>query len=150
MATRWRWPPDLPRLAIQHRSNFQNPGGFADPAVDLGRAHAAVAQPIGHVVVNAHVRIERVVLEDHGDVALGRFDPVDDAAADLDLARGDGLEPGHHPQQGRFAAPRGSDQHAELTVADREVDAFDGFDPAWVYFANVVKGDAGHGTSSRE
>ena len=55
--------------------------------------HAAVAQAVGHVVVDAHVRIERVVLEHHRDVAVGGLDLVDDAAADVDLAAGDGLEP---------------------------------------------------------
>ena len=44
-------------------------------------------QAVGHVVVDAHVRIERVVLEHHGDVAVGRLDLVDDALADRDLAR---------------------------------------------------------------
>ncbi len=39
----------------------------------------------GHVLAHRHVRVERVVLEDHGDVAvLGRV-LVDDLAADLHL-----------------------------------------------------------------
>ena len=54
--------------------------------LDLGLRHAAVAQAVGHVVVDAHMRIERVVLEHHRDVAIGGLDLVDDAAADVDLA----------------------------------------------------------------
>ena len=77
---------ELPRLAVQHRADFENARGFLDAGLDLGLGHAAVAQAIGHVVVDAHMRIERVILEHHGDVALGRLDLVDDAPADIDLA----------------------------------------------------------------
>ena len=58
----------------------------ATRALDVGLRHAAVAQAVGHVVVDAHVRIERVVLEHHGDVAVGRLHVVDDLAADADGA----------------------------------------------------------------
>ncbi len=64
----------------------ENARRLAHTRVDLGLGRAAVAQPVGHVVVDVHVRIERVVLEHHGDVALGRLDVVDDAPADADLA----------------------------------------------------------------
>ena len=70
-----------------------------------------------------HVRIERVVLEHHRDVALLRRHVVDDAVADADLAAGDLLQPGDHAQQRRLAAARGADQHAELAVLDRDVHA---------------------------
>ena len=39
--------------------------------------------------------------------------------------RGDVLEAGDHPQQGRLAAAGGADQHDELAVADGDVDAVD-------------------------
>jgi hypothetical protein len=35
------------------------------------------------------VRIERVVLEHHGDVAVHRLELVDDAITDVDVTRGD-------------------------------------------------------------
>ena len=53
-----------------------------------------------------------------------RFDEVEAVAGiDLDLAVGDLLEPGDHPQRGGLAAARRSDQHDELLVGDVEVDA---------------------------
>ena len=95
-----------------------------------GFGHAAIAQAVGHVVVDAHMRIERVVLEHHRDVAIGGLDLVDDAPADVDLAAGDGLEPRDHAQQRGLAAAGGADQHAELAVADLEVDALHGLEAA--------------------
>ena len=50
----------------------------------LGLRHAALPQRIGDVLRHRHVRIERVGLEHHGDVALGRREVVDDAVAEAD------------------------------------------------------------------
>ena len=54
--------------------------------LDLGLRRAADAQAVGHVVVDRHVRVERVVLEHHGDVAVLGLELVDHAVADADLA----------------------------------------------------------------
>ena len=51
-----------------------------------------------HVVAHRHVRIERVVLEHHRDVALLRRNAIDDRAADRDFAGADLLQAGDHPQ----------------------------------------------------
>ena len=96
-----------------------------DPAADLGLGVAAVAQAEGHVLEHRHVRVERVVLEDHRDVAVLGLELVDQALADPDLARRDLLEAGDHPQGRALAAARGADQHHELAIGDREVDAVD-------------------------
>jgi hypothetical protein len=69
------------------------------------------------------VRIERVVLEHHRDVALLGRQVVDDAVLDPDLAAGDALEPRHHPQKRRLSAARRADQHDELAIGDVDRDA---------------------------
>ncbi len=77
----------------------------------------------GHVVEHAHVRVQRVVLEDHGDVAvLGRH-VVDDPVADAQLALGDRLEAGDHAQRRGLAAARRADEHHELPVGDVQATA---------------------------
>src|SRR4051812_14426666 len=73
------------------------------------------------------MRIERVVLEHHRNVALFRLDIVDDAIADRNGPRGDVFEPGEHPQQGRLAATGGADQHDELAIIDRNRHAVQNF-----------------------
>src|SRR5207237_4045424 len=135
---------ELPRLAAQHWSDFENPRGFLHAAIDLALRHAAVTQAIGQVVVDTYMRIERVVQEHHGDVAIGRFDLIADAPADVDLTAGDGLEPRDHPQQCGLAAAGGTDQHAELAVVDAEVDSLDGLDAAGIGLADIAQGYVSH------
>ena len=116
---------ELARAPLQQRAQLEDTRGLAHARIDLGLGQLRDLQPIGHVVVHAHVRIERVVLEDHRDVALGGLDVVDHPPADRDLAAADLLQPGDHPQQRALAAARGPDDHDELAVGDLGVDAVD-------------------------
>src|SRR6266498_4933969 len=54
------------------------------------------AEPEPQVLPHAHVRIERVVLKDHGDVAVRRFEVRHVHVADRDRAFRDLLEAGDH------------------------------------------------------
>ena len=108
----------------------------AHAPLDLGLGHAAVAQAVGHVVVDAHVRIERVVLEHHGDVAVGGLHLVDDPAADGDGAAGDRLQAGDHAQQRGLAAARRPQQHRERAVGNGERHALHGLHAAGVDLAS--------------
>jgi len=68
---------------------------------------------------------------------------VDAPAADRDLAVGDRLEAGEHPQRRGLARAGGADQHHELAVGDREVERADGLDAAEA-LGHAVEGDRRH------
>jgi hypothetical protein len=89
------------------------------------------------------MRVERIILKHHGDVAFLRWNPVDDAVADADFTGRDVLEAGNHAQQGGFAAARRADQHDEFAVTDGYIDAVDygGRAESLVYAAD---GDRSH------
>jgi hypothetical protein len=72
------------------------------------------------------VRIERVGLEHHGDVAVLGRNAVHHLIVDPQLARGNRLEAGDHAQRGRFAAAGRPEQHHELAVLDQQRDVVDG------------------------
>jgi hypothetical protein len=76
-----------------------------------------------HVLRHRHVRIERVALEHHRDVAVLRCEGVDGRAVDPHLALVGVVQAREDPQQRRLAAARRADQRQELAVADLEVDA---------------------------
>ena len=90
------------------------------------------------------MRVERVVLEHHRDVALLRRLVSDVHVADVDVAHGDVLEPGDHPQQRRLAAAGGADEDDELAEPDVEADAVDGLDAVGVDLRDRVEADPAH------
>ena len=97
-------------------------GDLADAAIDVGTRRLAHPQPVAEVLAHRHVRVERVVLEHHRDVAIARRELGDVAPADQDRPLGDVLEPGDHAHQGRLAAAGRADQHHELPARDLERD----------------------------
>ena len=118
IATRCRWPPESCAGRRSSRSvEAEELGDLVDAARDLGLRGAARLQAVAEVLAHGHVRVERVGLEDHGDVAAARREVGHVAVADRDRAVRDLLEPGDHPQQRRLAAARRADEHEELAVA---------------------------------
>ena len=87
MATRWRWPPEScggRRSSSSSGRASPPPRGCACPSRPCrALRRAARSRCSGH----RHVRVERVVLEHHGDVPILGLEVVDDPAADRDLAR---------------------------------------------------------------
>ena len=95
----------LPRPAVEQLGDSESPGGLPHPALYLGRVHLHHAQRETHVAGDAHVRIQRVALEDHGDVAAVGRKAGDVFPVEGDAALGDRFEPGDQPQAGGLAAP---------------------------------------------
>ena len=98
----------------------------------------------GDVVVDGHVRVERVALEDHRDLAGARRQVGDHPPPDEDVAAGRWFQPADHAQQRRLAAPGRPEQHQKLAVRGRQVDPVDGGD-AIETLAQVADFDDGHG-----
>ena len=115
----------LARLALEQLGEFEDFRRARHARLDLVLRQAADLQAVGHVVGDLHVRVEGVVLEHHGNVAVLRLEVRDAALADGDVALADGLQPGHHAQQGRLAAAGGADDDDELAVLHVHVEAVD-------------------------
>jgi len=105
---------------------------LADPQV--GILLRLAAQPEGDVFLDTEVREQRVVLEDHADPPLFRWQMVacltDDLAVQADLAGGDFLEAGDAAQQCRLSAARGAEQAGDPAARQPEADAIDDGMPA--------------------
>ncbi len=133
------------RLAVQELLQVEDLGRFPDPLGDHVLGLAGDLEREAHVLADAHVRVERVVLEDHRDVAvLGRH-VRHVPAADQDRALVDLLEAGEHAQRGGLPATRRPDQDEELPVLDLEVQRVDrGSLRAGVDAACMIIGHSSH------
>jgi len=136
---------ELLGLAVQEVLDAQHARGLFDPPVDLRARELAQLQPEGHVVVDVHVRVESVVLKDHGDVPVFGRDVVDQHIADVDVPFGDLLQPGYHPQGSGLSAARRADQYDEFFIFDFEVGIVNGNDVA-VPFGHPFQRNPGHNT----
>src|SRR5439155_4455916 len=122
----------------------EHPPDLLDPSFNLASGDPSHLEPECDVVEHGHVRVERVVLEDHGDVPPARVHVVDDGVSDPDLPVADLLQAGNHPQGGRLAAAGGADQHDELAVCDLEREVGDGPYLIVVQLRDPVEGHRGH------
>ena len=131
-------------LALQVFLDLEDVGGLMDPALDLVLGELPQLETEGHVVVDRHVGVEGIVLEDHGDVAILGSDIVDHLVPDLHRALGDVLETGDHPQDGRLAASRGAHEHEELAILDLEVEVAYGPGAVLVDLPEILHRDLSH------
>ena len=115
----------LPRLAREERPKLEDRCRAVNARLDLVLREPADAQSVRHVVEHAHVRIQRVILEHHRDVAVLGLELVHHTIADRDVPGGDCLEPGHHAQERGLAAAGGTDDDDELPVRHVRGDAVD-------------------------
>ena len=101
---------------------------FADEALDRGGGRAPLLETERHVLIHGHVRIERIALEDHGDVAVSRFGVGHIDAADEQPTGGRALQPGRQAQERGLAAAGRADQDDRFAVlkVDRHVADGDG------------------------
>jgi hypothetical protein len=90
-----------------------------DARRDLCACDTAHPEPESDVAVDAHVREQRVVLENHAEAAaLGR-QRVDAEIVQHDRPVGQGQQPGDAIERRRFAATRRTEQCDELATLDR-------------------------------
>ena len=89
-----------------------------DPPLRIGWRHVAELQAVLDILAHGQMREDRIVLEDHADIALVRRNAVDDLIIETDVAGFDAVETGDHAQQGGLAAARGPQQGKKLAVLD--------------------------------
>ncbi|MEY9720367.1 hypothetical protein ABIA22_002857 [Sinorhizobium fredii] len=133
------------RKAVEILGKLEHLCGRANAAVDLLLRFLGDPHAERHVVVDGHMRVERIGLEHHGDAALRWRHLVDPLAVDEHVAAGDLLQPGDHPEQRRLPAAGRPDEDDELALLDVEIDAVNDIDRP-VGLADVFKQQTGHCT----
>src|SRR5690606_10257213 len=108
--------------AAAHAREVDQPQRLLHPPGDLRLRHLPLAQREGDVLRDRHVREERVVLEDHAEVAAVRRQRRDVAPAQPDGSRGDVGEARDHVERGGLARAARPEQGEELAGGDVDVD----------------------------
>ncbi len=75
-------------LAVHQVTDAQDARRFLDTLCNLVLGGLAQLEAEGHVVVDRHVGVESVALEDHGDVTVFGSHVVDHAVANVDVPFG--------------------------------------------------------------
>ena len=131
-------------LTVEQVLNFKDTGSLVDAALDLVLRGLAQLQTERHVLVHSHVRIQSVVLEHHGDVALLGRDVVAQTAVNVELAFADLFQTGDHAQGGGLTAAGRTDENDKFLVFDFEVEIGNGSDAACVLFVDMLQRNTGH------
>ena len=131
-------------LAVEVFPDAEDIRGFFYARVNLVFWDVAVLKAERHVLVDAHVGIEGVVLENHRDVAVLREGVVTIDPIDEELAVGDFLEPRDHAEGRRFTASGRTDEDDEFAVLDIEVEIENGLNVVVVNLIDVFQLDGWH------
>ena len=125
--TSHRHPLPLPTrerlgLAIEEALDLEQPGRRAYPLRGLVLRRTSDVERERHVLGDRHVRVQRVVLEHHRDVALLRWEVGDVPVPDQEPAVVGALQTGEESQRRRLAAAGRPDDDEELAVVDHEIE----------------------------
>src|SRR5688572_9134697 len=137
-------PGELRGLPVEQLAEPEQGRDVVHAGSRLALPHLPHLEPVPEVLADRHVGVQRVVLEDHCDVALARREVGYVGAADPDLPGRYLFEPCDHPQERRLAAARRPDENDELAVADREADVVDGLEAVPVDLRHPVDLDRRH------
>ena len=113
------------RVAIKQLSQPKNFGCTFHRGINFCGRFLGEHQAERHVLAHFHMRIQRVILEHHRDIALFGLHLVYHGATDANFACADFFQPGNHPQKRALATARGSNQHGKFAVGDLNIDSAD-------------------------
>src|SRR3989454_12064591 len=102
---------EVARLAVEIGLEVEQLRRFAHTLQALVLRDTLLFQGEAHVGGDVEVRVERVILEDHGDVTVTWANRRDVLAADQDPPLIEWLEAGEHAERRRLAGSRRADEY---------------------------------------
>src|SRR5215217_7095465 len=136
------------RLPVEETLDGEYPCGLLHPARDLRLVQLAELEGETHVLPHVHMRVESVILEDHGYVPLARRKVVDDLIPYKDLTAGYVLQAGDHTQGRGLPATGRPDEDDEFPVWDIQIHLVDGDHVLAEDFGYLLQRYFSHPTSS--
>jgi len=134
----------LTRQTIQQRLDFQSGRSRINAGVDIFLLDLGQLQTKGQILAHFHVRIQRVVLEHHGNATFLRLQVVHYGLTDLYFATSDGFQTSNHTQQGGLGAAGRADQYHEFAILDVQIDTVNSLETVRVSLFYLVQEYVSH------
>ena len=125
-------------LPIQIRLNPQNSRRFTNLFVNGFFIHLLVLQGKGEILVHAHMRIQCIILEYHGNIPVLCLHPVYKLLVNPQFPGGNVLQTGNHAQGCGLSAAAGPHKHDKLFVLDIQIKVKNCLNTVFIYFINIV------------
>ena len=109
------------RLAIEEGLEIEHARHLAHPCRPLLLGNLVLLEGEAHVLCDRQLRVQGVVLEDHGDVPVAGPNAAHIAIADEDRPLIERLEAGKQAQRSGLARARRPDEHHQLAVVDLQI-----------------------------
>ena len=127
------------RLSVKQLLKVKDLCSISDLSVDLILRHLSQLQRECHVVINGHMRIQSIALEDHCDITILRLDIVHDLAVDLQRTGRDFLKPCNHTKRRRLSASGWSDEDDKFLVGDIKIKILHSLEPVRINLVDMLK-----------
>ena len=108
-------------LSVQIRRQTHDFADVRDERIALFLRHFLVNQTELNVLADGHRRIQRIILENHCQIALARCHIGNVHTVDENLTGGRLFKTRDHAQRGRFTAAGRTDQHGKGTVNNVQI-----------------------------
>src|SRR5215813_15136372 len=115
-----------------------------DFVLDDSAGLALDTQGKGEILVDGQMRIERIALKHHANIALARRKIVDNTSVEAQYPTGRAVDAGQHQECGRLATATGSEQGQKFSLGDGTIELLDGWDGAEIR-CNPFEGGSSHG-----
>ena len=126
-------------LTVEELCQIQNLRRVLNHRIDLILRNLAELEAECHVVIHGHMRIQRVVLENHRDITVLGLYIIHDLAVNLECAARDIFKPCDHAQCCRLSAAGRSYKDDEFLVLNIQIEILDSFKSIGILFVNVLQ-----------
>ena len=134
---------ETPDVILPDVRHAEEPQRVINLRFNLGPRSVSNLERKGDVLGDGQVGIQRIILEDHGDVALARSEAAYRMLIKIDLSLRRLLDACDHFQRRALATPRGTEKGHQLAVLTQEVQILYGFDRA-IVLVNVLETNGCH------
>ena len=127
------------RLTVKQVLQIQDLSCLFNGFFNLILRNLAELQTKCHVVKYGHMRIQGIVLENHGNISVLRVYVIHNLSVNFQRAGRNFLQTCNHTKRGRFSASGRTDENNEFLVSDFQIKIFNSLKAVGIFFSDVFQ-----------